>query len=57
MFKIINTPGPGTYNIEGIQGDGIYHNSVYKNNIGPSIRKPLNFTKLFDSPGPAYYDL
>ena len=66
VFKIINTPGPGTYKpVDGINSDGIYATSEHQRTRTPNMKKNVTerATK-YDripkadkhKPGPGWYD-
>ena len=53
----VNTPGPGAYTIEGINGTGVIHNSRYYTNLGRSMGMRLaRIGEKLITPGPGAYD-
>jgi len=65
LFRILQNPGPGTYNDPGIRGDGNYAASKYPRIKGPSflqdyVKRPKKYDRVpkedKHQPGPGWYD-
>jgi len=65
VFRILQNPGPGTYNDPGIRGDGNYAASKYPRIKGPSflqdyVKRPKKYDRVpkedKHQPGPGWYD-